>query len=111
MSESTLHNCPRCGESLEVGFAAKAPGLSFVAPDKLEQFLFVDEDLAKSGARKILPSRAAYFRSYLCRSCKLYMIDYGVTLNRAQAKLAAESLSSTVNDIKGGERLPSSRGS
>jgi len=92
MPGTTFQNCPRCGEILEAGFAHKAPGLSFVAPDKLQHFIFIDEDVAKSGLRKLLPSAAAFFRSYLCRSCKLYIIDYSVSLDRAQAKHAAETM-------------------
>jgi hypothetical protein len=65
MSENTLQNSPRCSTALEAGFAAKAMGLSFVAPEKLERFAFLDEDLAKSGLRKLLPSKAEYLRSYL----------------------------------------------
>jgi hypothetical protein len=94
MSGTTFQNCPRCRDSLEAGFAAKAPGLSFVAPDKLQHFIFVDEDLANSGLRKLLPSPAEYFRSYLCRSCQRYIIDYSVSLDRAQANHAAETMTS-----------------
>jgi hypothetical protein len=77
---------------LEAGFAAKAIGLSFVAPEKLERFAFLDEDLAKSGLRKLLPSKAEYLRSYLCRACELYLIDFGTTLDRGQAERVAQSL-------------------
>src|SRR6266851_7748359 len=86
MSENVLESCPRCGTALEAGFAHKAIGLSFVAPEKLERFLSIDEDLARSGLRKLLPSKAEYFRSYLCRSCELYLIDYSSTIDHAQAK-------------------------
>jgi hypothetical protein len=92
MSENAFETCPRCGAALQAGFAAKAIGLSFVAPDKLERFAFLDEDLAKSGLRKLLPSKADYFRSYLCRSCDLYLIDFGTTLDRGQAEQVARSL-------------------
>jgi hypothetical protein len=92
MSETTFQNCPRCGKNLEAGFAgATTPGLSFVAPDKLRHFAFVDEDLSKAGIRKFLPWAARYFRSYLCRSCELYLIDYSVSLNRAEAKQVTEA--------------------
>jgi hypothetical protein len=95
MSETTLttfQNCLRCGKNLEAGFAtATALGLSFVAPDKLRHFAFLDEDLSKAGIRKFLPWAARYFRSYLCRSCKLYVIDYSVRLNRAQAQQVAKA--------------------
>ncbi len=94
MAEITFQTCPRCGNALEAGFAHRAPGLSFVASDKLQQFIFLDEDVAKSGLSKLLPSAAAFFRSYLCRSCELYIIDYSVTLDRAQAKQVAQSMTS-----------------
>jgi hypothetical protein len=90
MSQTTFQNCPRCGKNLEAGFAgATAPGLSFVAPHKFRHFAFLDEDLSKAGIRKFLPWAARYFRSYLCRSCELYLIDYSVRLNRAEAEQVA----------------------
>ncbi|HUY90923.1 MAG TPA: hypothetical protein VMV10_19460 [Pirellulales bacterium] len=92
MSENALQTCPRCSAALEAGFAVKASGLSFVAPEKLERFAFLDEDLAKSGLRNLLPSKAEYFRSYLCRSCELYLIDFRTTLDRDQAEQVARSL-------------------
>ncbi len=92
MSETAFQSCPRCGETLQAGFAHKSLGLSFVAPDKLQHFIFLDEDVAKAGFSKLLPSVAAFFPSYLCRSCELYIIDYSHTLNRAQATNAAESM-------------------
>jgi hypothetical protein len=92
MSDIPFQKCPRCGNRLTAGFAHKAHGLSFVAPQKLRSFISIDEELARAGWRRFLPSRAAYFRSYLCRSCELYIVDYGGTLNRAQAKQAAETM-------------------
>ncbi len=92
MSDHALETCPRCGAALEAGFAHKAIGLSFVAPEKMERFLSIDEDLARSGLRKLLPSKAEYFRSYLCRSCELYLIDYRTTLDQSQAKQLARSM-------------------
>lgn len=86
MSDHTFERCPRCGDSLEAGFAHRAIGLSFVASEKLNQFISLDEDLAGSGLRKLLPSRAEYFRSYLCRARELYLIDYSAILNHSQAK-------------------------
>ena len=77
---------------MEPGFAHKAIGLSFVAPKKLERSISLDEDLAGSGLRKLLPSRAEYFRSNLCRGCELYLIDFGTVFGHAQAKELARSL-------------------
>ena len=97
---NAFDTCPRCGGQLEAGFAHKLTGLSFVSPDKLNRFIFVSEDLTLSGGlksrlygrlKKVFPSGAEYFRSYLCRSCELYLIDYSTTIGHAQAKELANS--------------------
>jgi hypothetical protein len=92
MTEHAFEKCPRCGEALQAGFAHRAIGLSFISPEKLEQFVSLDEDLAQSGLRKLLPSRAEYFRSYLCRGCEVYVIDFGMVLGHTQAKELARSI-------------------
>lgn len=75
---------------MEPGFAVRTAGLSFVSLDKLDHFAFVDEDLTQVGAlRKLLPSKAEYLRSHLCRGCELYLIDYGTRLDRKQAEEVA----------------------
>ena len=94
MDKNCFENCPRCGSALEPGFAGKAIGLSFIAPEKLKRFSFIDEDLASSGLAKILPSKWAAFPSYVCRSCKLYLIDYSKTIGRTEAKQMAWKLTS-----------------
>jgi hypothetical protein len=92
MTEPAFENCPRCGGAIQAGFAHRAICLSFVAPEKLAQFVSLDEDLAKSGLRKLLPSQAEYFRSFLCRGCELYLIDFGTVLGHTQAKELARTL-------------------
>jgi hypothetical protein len=86
MDHSCVSSCPQCGGSLEQGFAARAAGLSFVAPGKLEHQVFLDEDISQAGLKKLLPSKAEYYRSFLCRSCKLYIIDYSRTYSRDDAE-------------------------
>jgi hypothetical protein len=92
MENVPVGKCPRCGSSLEQGFAVRGVGLSFVEPSKFEQFLFLDEDVSQSGLKKLLPSRAQYYRSCLCRSCRLYLIDYAVIYSRDDAEAVAASL-------------------
>lgn len=92
MPDANFQTCPRCGQPLDGGFAARAAGLSFVAPEKFERFAFLDEDLSQSGLRKVFPWKAEYFRSYLCRSCDLYLVDFGTILDRSQADEVAKSL-------------------
>lgn len=92
MSEFPPQNCPRCDEKLEAGFAHRAAGLSFVEPQKLEHFVFTDEDLSGAGLSRFLPAPAHFFRSYLCRSCELYLIDYSGTLTRAEAEEVAKAM-------------------
>lgn len=81
-----VETCPRCGAPTERGFCHRANGLSFVTPDSLDKFLSIDEDVAKAGFRKFLPSKAEYYRSYLCRACNLYVVDYGTSLGSSEAK-------------------------
>jgi hypothetical protein len=95
MATPALSSCPRCGLPLVAGFAAKAAGLSFVAADKFGRFAFLDEDLARAGWTKLLPSKTKYYRSYLCRGCELYIVDYGETLGRSEATRVAETLTAT----------------
>ena len=92
MSEKRLEACPRCNTALEAGFAGRTSPLSFITPEKFERFAFLDEDLARSGLRSLIPWKAEYFRSYLCRSCDLYLIDFGTTLDRGQAEQVAQLL-------------------
>ncbi len=96
MSDQTTYRafdkCPRCGAPLQDGFAHKAAGISFVASKSFEQFLSLDEDLAEAGLRKLLPSKAEYFRSHVCRSCELYLIDFSRTYDRSEAKELLERI-------------------
>lgn len=92
MNYSCIKSCPQCKCSLEQGFAAKAAGLSFVAPEKFEHYIFLDEDISKAGLKKFLPSNAEYYRSFLCRSCKLYIIDYSRTYSRSDAEDLVQKL-------------------
>ena len=88
-----IAKCPCCGGPVARGFAVKTAGLSFVRPEKFKQFAFVDEDLQRAGfLAKFLPSRARYCPSFLCRSCHVYLVDYGTVLSRRQADQAARSL-------------------
>ena len=93
MSDTSLNKCPRCGDAFKAGFAVRSAGFSFVDPGKFESFAFIDEDISKAGLRKLVPWKAEYYRSYLCRSCKLYVVDYSEIYSRKQANEAAKSLS------------------
>jgi hypothetical protein len=92
MSDRAFTECPSCGAPLHAGFAGKTAGLSFVSPEKFTHYAFLDEDLSNSGTTKLIPWKAEYFRSYLCRSCELYLVDYHTVLDRHQAEELARSL-------------------
>ncbi|MBI2899433.1 MAG: hypothetical protein HYY17_04565 [Planctomycetes bacterium] len=89
MANSKLGACPKCGKAMGRGFAAKSAGLSFVAPEKLDHLAFIDEDLGHAGLKKFLPAKAEFFRSYLCRPCKVYLVEYGRSFSRKEAEQAA----------------------
>lgn len=93
MKQDTINKCPSCGGSLERGFTAKASGLSFVPVKKFKRFAFVDEDLnRRSLLARLFPSRARFSPSFICRSCQLYLVDYGTVLSRRQANEAAQAM-------------------
>lgn len=93
MHDQKLSKCPRCGASFELGFSAKACGLSFVAASKFRSFAFGDEDLNKrTWLQRPFFSPARYCHSYLCRACGLYMLDYGSDVTRKEADAEAGSL-------------------
>ena len=87
-----MRRVPGAAKHFLPGSPQSKAGLSFVAPDKLKQYAFLDEDLSGAGLTKLLPSKATYFRSYLCRGCELYIIDYSTALGRQDAERVAESL-------------------
>ena len=63
MDDNGLVRCPRCKKRMQLGFAHGNVGLSFVAPEKLDRFASVDEDVVKAGLLpKILPWKVRYMR-------------------------------------------------
>lgn len=91
-TQNDLTTCPRCAHVLKAGFSARAMGISFIEPEKFQNFAFVDEDVSGAGLSKVLPSKAAYFRAYLCRACELILIDYSRTYSREEANALAATL-------------------
>lgn len=92
-ADGSFDHCPRYGEPMKAGFAARAATLSFIEPEKFRRFAFIDEDLAQTGLlRKLLPWKGEYYRAYLCRSCSLYVVDYSHTLSRREADEAAHAI-------------------
>jgi predicted nucleic-acid-binding Zn-ribbon protein len=81
--------CPKCGQQTERGFCHRASGIWYIRPEKLRRFTFKDEDLAKAGWRRILPSKAEYFRAYLCENCKYFAVDFSARLDQKQARTLA----------------------
>ncbi len=92
-TNNDLPICPRCAGALQAGFSARASGISFIKPEKFKDFAFLDQDVSGAGLTKFLPSKAAYFRAYLCRACELIIIDYSRTYSRAEANDLAATLS------------------
>ncbi len=93
MSNYQIEKCPSCGCPLERGFAVKSAPLSFARPDKFKKFAFVDEDLQQVGfLAKVFPSPARYCPSFVCRACRVYIVDSGTTLSRRDANEAARRL-------------------
>ena len=80
------HCCPSCGSTTEPGFKIAANELDFTTTDAMLQQINVHENLALKTLFSwffIRPSR--YFRTYLCRRCQFYTVDYGTVLTHAEA--------------------------
>ncbi len=55
-----LAQCPLCEQNMEKGFFAHGTGLSWITPEKMSHFAFMDKDLVEAGLKIILPSKAEY---------------------------------------------------
>jgi len=75
---------------MEKGFSVRNHGLSWITPEKMKQFAFIDEDLNGAGLKQYLPAKAAYDLSYHCPNCKIYIVDYSKSVSRAEAHALAE---------------------
>lgn len=90
--EANAYCCPKCGSTLEPGFKMAANELDFTTTDAILRPINVHENFALKTLFSwffIRPTR--YFRTYLCRSCTFYAIDYGTVLTDAEAKSIAKS--------------------
>ncbi len=87
--KDVLNACPICGGQMRRGFCSRSSPLSFVELEKIGALIFRDEDLHRAGLRMILPHKARYSPSYLCASCHLYVVDYGVVVTSTEAKAMA----------------------
>ncbi len=102
MHQTKLRTCPVCGGLMELCFANRAAALSYTSAAAIQRWIHKDRDLANQGKGRVgmaidglrlfLPSRAAYFLSYRCESCRLYVVDYGRILSSSEAKTIAENL-------------------
>ena len=93
MHDQQLTKCPRCGAAFELGFSAKACGLSFIPASKFHSFAFADEDLnRRTWLQRLFFSPARYCHSYLCRPCGLYLVSYESVVARREADAEAGSL-------------------
>jgi len=92
MSDLWMDTCPRCNQPMQRGFHIRNTGLSYVAPDKLGTLIFIDEDVGQAGLRKVVPTRAQYHLSSICRACKLYVVDFSRSYSTKEAQELAEKM-------------------
>lgn len=92
METTELGHCPKCGEAMKRGFAVRKAPLSWVEPQQLARFIFLDRDLHENGLRQYLPGKAEYDLSYVCTQCRIYLVDYSRALSRAEAEDLARTM-------------------
>jgi len=106
MFNDKLAQCPVCGQGMEKGFSPRNMGLSWIAPEKLRQFIFLDEDLVNSGLKKLLPARAEYDLTYRCPQCQIYVVDYSRAVSAEEARGLAEALLANQRIVTGNPPVP-----
>lgn len=79
---------------MERGFTGRAVELTHIPPLKLKRWAFVHGPVQR---RNWLRSNfwiglARYSPSFICRSCQLYMVDYGISWTQREAKEIARQL-------------------
>src|SRR3954463_15615698 len=86
--------CPRCGKAMERGFTGRAVELTHIPPPKLKRWAFLHDPVQRqSWIRTILSMGAArYSPSFICRACKVYMVEYGISWTQQEAKEIARHL-------------------
>lgn len=78
--------CPKCRNKMQMAFCARSAGLSCALPEKFDHFIFLDKDLSEAGMKKFIPHSGEWHPSYLCQACKMYIIEYGIIMNRAEVE-------------------------
>ena len=86
MTDHVFHSCPKCNQDLTPGFTARGNSLPFAESEKIEKFIHGEEELSGAGWRNLLPHGAEFYRSFLCRDCQIYLVDYSTTYTREGAR-------------------------
>ena len=86
MTEHAFNSCPKCSKQLTLGFTARGNSLPFAESEKIEKFIHSEEELSGAGWRNILPHKAEFYRSFLCRDCQIYLVDYSTTYTKQGAR-------------------------
>ena len=93
LNENPFRQCPRCGGLTQAGFFPTQRELSFLTIEQVKKFFCVMESLsAGDWWENFLTVRTKYYRSYVCRECNVYLIDYSERLTRREARAAADEL-------------------
>ena len=92
MFNDKLSTCPVCAQTLERGFSHRNQGLSWITPESMKHFVFLDKDLNEAGFKKYLLAKAEYDLSYHCPNCKILIVDYSTSVSLAKAKELAASM-------------------
>ena len=87
MTEHAFNTCPKCSQQLPPGFTARGNSLPFAESEQIEKFIHGEEELSQSGwCHTFLPHKAEFYRSFICRDCQLYLVDYSTTHTKQGAR-------------------------
>lgn len=74
--------CPKCGGKMIQGYSGASSPLSWIEDFQFNSIMFIDRDLAESGFKSVLPSKAKYFVAHNCSMCQIVTVDYSQKLDR-----------------------------
>ena len=93
LNENPFAQCPRCGGLTRPGFFPANRELSFLKLKQVRKFFYTIEGLSSGDWwENLFAIRATYYRSYVCRECDVYLVDFSEQLTRRQARAVADEL-------------------
>ena len=76
------------------GFTSRAVDLAHIPPEKLKKWAFIHDPLQGGNLlrRTFWAGKARYSPSFICRACQIFLVQYGVSWEQAEARRIARQI-------------------